>query len=187
MINIKKLFLISGISGAGKTSIMRKLMDNEVISFTTREKRIGEVDGKDYVFISEREYFDLYTDNQLAEWATYGGNYYGITKHELERKLKNNHAFCIVNLHGKEQLGKLYPNYTSIFIYTDRENAITQMSLRGDRQENIDNRISTYEEEMKNVIHYNYVIKNTYGKFDEVVEIIRQIIKVEEELIYEKN
>lgn len=174
-----KLFLISGASGVGKTTIMRRVMTNEVISFTTRKKRIGEVDGKDYIFLTKEEYINLLNNNQLIESVEYSGNYYGITKEELENKLNKDHAFCIVDFNGMKQLKEIYPNCTTIFIYTSIEEAMKQMSIRGDSMDSITKRISTYNEEMANRIYYDYVIKNSFGKLDKVVEVIKKIVELE--------
>lgn len=158
---------------------MRNLMESEIVSFTTREKREGESNGKDYIFISKEEYFDLLDANKLIEWTEYGGNYYGITKQELEDKLEKDHSFAIVDSYGMEQLLSLHPKCVSVFIYTSIESAREQMMDRGDRIENIENRMSTYEKEMKNKKLYDYVIRNNHRQLDRTIAIVENIIKSE--------
>ena len=69
-----------------------------------------------------------------------------------------------------------YPNCLSLFIYTDFEDMEKQLMERGGDPSDIKGRLQTYEEEMKDHIHYDFVIKNEYGKFDETVEKITNII-----------
>lgn len=177
--DMNKLFLVSGHSGSGKSSIMKTVMKNEVVSFTTREKRQGEVDGKDYIFITLDEFNKLKDDNRLVEYVEYSGNMYGITKDELENKLNKGHAFCIVDYHGMNQLKKFYPNVTTIFLYTSYEDAMIQMLNRGDPADRVLERMSTYKEEMSNRIDYDYVIKNNHKQMNNTIQIIYNIIESE--------
>lgn len=177
--DMNKLFLVSGHSGSGKSSIMKTVMKNEVVSFTTREKRQGEVDGKDYIFITLDEFNKLKDDNRLVEYVEYSGNMYGITKDELENKLNKDHAFCIVDYHGMNQLKKFYPNVTTIFLYTSYEDAMIQMLNRGDPADRVLERMSTYKEEMSNRIDYDYIIKNNYKQMNNTIQIIYNIIESE--------
>jgi guanylate kinase len=176
---MNKLFLVSGHSGGGKTTIMRSLMNNEIISFTTRPKRPHEVDGKDYIFITKEQYHDMFNKGELAEWTEYGGNYYGLTKQEIDSKLQKDHAYCIVDAHGMQQLKKLYPNTVTIFIYTSKEDAEKQMRQRGESESTIQLRLSTYEKEMLNRHLYDYVVRNNHGRLEDTIEIVRNIILAE--------
>jgi guanylate kinase len=174
------LFLISAPSGSGKTSIMRQVMDNEVISFTTREPRKGEVNGIDYVYISQKEFDQMLCDGELAEYITYGatGDSYGITINELEDKLNNGDAFAIVTEHGMEQLKIIYPKCSTIFIYTDKEDATEFMRLRGDKEETIQKRLSTFDKEQYNKDKYDYIIRNKKGEMQDAVNIIKEIVRI---------
>jgi guanylate kinase len=176
---MSKLFLIIGHSGSGKTTIMRSIMSNEIVSFTTRPKRPNEIDGIDYNFITLDQYNYLKSNNLLIESAEYAGNYYGISKDELEIKLSKGHAFCIVNLHGLEQLKSYYSNCVSILLYTDIDSAIKHMVHRGENKEFITKRLSTYQQEVENKKYCDYVIKNKHGYLDKTIEIVKKIIEIE--------
>jgi guanylate kinase len=176
---VNKLILVSGHSGSGKTSIMKSLMDNEVISFTTREKRTGEREGADYKFISLQQFKQMKNENRLIEWVEYSGNFYGIDSDEFEQKINKDHAFCIVDYHGMKQFKDYYPNCCTIFLYTPYEQAFHQMKSRGDEEDKIQSRLNTYVEEIKNKVHYDYTIRNNSGKFEDTREIIRNIISSE--------
>lgn len=176
---MNKLFLITGHSGSGKTTIMRQLMDNEVTSFTTRPMRQGEVDGIDYKFITEGDFRKLRQQGKLIEWVKYSKNYYGIDQEEFKNKISKGHAFCIVDYHGMQQFKRIYKNCVTIFLYTTYEQAYEQMKARGDDEDKIKDRLVTYTEEIHNKKHYDYVIKNNKNKLNKTIEILNSIIKSE--------
>lgn len=160
---------------------MKSLMNNELISFTTRpiRKKDGEVDGKDYYFISVEEYNKMFDQGKLAEYTEYGGNYYGLTLDELESKLSRGHAFVIVDYVGVQQLKKIYNNCVSIILHTTKKDAIKQMKDRGDSLDLTMKRMSTYDEEIANKQYYDYAVINRYGEFDNTKKIVESIISVE--------
>lgn len=170
------LYVISGPSGSGKTSNIRQVMTNEVVSFTTRPPREGEVDGFDYVFTTVEEVDRLEASGELVERVSYAGNSYGISKDELYGKLATEDAFVVVDYHGFQQVRELYENYVSIFFSIDVEDARNRMLERGDKPDVIEGRLKTYETELKNQQHYDYVIQNEYGKQAETVQKLKDII-----------
>lgn len=170
------LYAVSGVSGSGKTTTMREVMTNEVLSFTTRMPRKGEVDGVDYIFSTLDEINHLDSIGRLIERVEYSGNHYGITKDELESKLRVGDAFVVVDYHGYQQLRKLYDKVVGIYIKIDKEDAIRRMLQRGDTKESIKTRIDSMESEMKNQIHYDYIIENKFGQQLDTVEKIKSII-----------
>lgn len=176
---MNRLILVTGHSGGGKTTIMRQLMQNEIVSFTTREKRPGEVDGIDYIFIPLEKYEEMDANGQLAEKTKYADNFYGLTKDEIETKLSEGDAFCIVDSHGMKQLKQLYNNVSTIFIHTSKEDARKQMEHRGESEAIISKRLSTYEAEMKNRGLYDYVVKNNHGKIEQTIKIVQDILEAE--------
>lgn len=171
------LFLISGGSGSGKTTLARSLMTNELTSFTTRAKRTGEIDGKDYIYISNEEFENLLNSNGLVESTEYGGNKYGLTKAELESKLEKGSAFFICDYNGMKQIKNIYDNCVSVFIECSKTDAERNMRYRGDSEEQIKKRLSTYDDELESMIYYDYIITNTYGNFEEAQENLRDIIE----------
>lgn len=176
-----KLFLISGHSGSGKSSIMKELMSNELISFTTRPKREGEIDGQDYHFITREEYNNMYNNGELAEWTKYDGNYYGLSANEIKEKMSKGHGFVIVDRNGAEQMLKAYDNCVTIILHTSKEDAVKQMLDRGDKMESINKRMLTYNKEISNKQHYDYAVLNRYGEFEKTKYIVGTIISKEVE------
>lgn len=170
------LYVISGPSGSGKTTSIRQVMSNEIVSFTTREKRDGEVEGVDYIFTNVEEIDRLEQEGLIVERVLYAGNSYGISQVEMDDKLSKGDAFVVVDLHGCQQLSALYDNIVSVFFSIDVEDARERMIKRGDDVSKIDGRLATYEKELSHAVNYDYVITNEYGKQDEVVALLKEIV-----------
>ncbi len=151
-------------------------MGNEVVSFTTRAPRPGEVEGVDYTYIDMYTFEHLLHNNGLAEFATYGDESYGITTKELNSKLVNGNAFAIVNIDGKEQLEQIWEKTVSIFIYTNAEEAKGRMEKRGDTVETVNKRLKTFSDELNNMVFYDYVVENPDGDFEKTIKALKEIL-----------
>jgi guanylate kinase len=173
------LFCITGPSGSGKTTIMKEVMNNEVGSFTTRPMRTGEVQGREYNFISGDEFGRMFSNRELAEWTKYDGNYYGTSLEELHSKLAKGHAYVICDNHGFEQFKEVYDNVVSIFLYAEDIDCVDNMLGRGDSTTKVQGRINTYHDEMANRGQYDYVVKNVRGYKPVTIDVVRSIITVE--------
>lgn len=117
----KKLVTLTGPSCSGKTTLVRKLLKTdqfcEIVSFTSRAPRGGEVDGVDYTFLPINKCKELIDSGMTAENTQFGGNYYGITKTEILAKASTGKTpIVIVEPHGLEQLRHAYNCYT---VYID--------------------------------------------------------------------
>ncbi|MEK6475702.1 MULTISPECIES: hypothetical protein [Bacillus] len=106
--------LIVGSDPSGKTSRIRQIMKNEVVSFATRKPRQGEIDGVDYKFISLEKFEELKEKSKLLEQVEYNSYYYGIDQEEFENKLSIGNAFVIVD-YRRQQIKKVYPNCVTCF------------------------------------------------------------------------
>lgn len=183
------IFLITAPSGAGKTSIMERvvrMMGNknvlgECISHTTREMRDGEENGKTYYFKDKKKFDELDAEGYFAEKVVYDGNSYGVSKSEIDRVLKTHeHVYIIVEYNGYKQIKEVYPDAVGIFLHMSKEDCFANMLLRGDSFEKANKRIYTYEEEMANRVAYDYVIKNVRGQQTAVSHIITSIVLMRE-------
>ncbi|MDD5595694.1 MAG: guanylate kinase [Candidatus Omnitrophica bacterium] len=121
-----KIFIISGPSGSGKTTLLTKLIQDRKIgkllvkslSVTTRPKRLGERQGKDYLFITKDKFRRLLKSKKILEWTRYLGYYYGTPRDLVEARLKKGKhiGFCL-DLKGARILKKIYPHNTvTIFV-----------------------------------------------------------------------
>jgi guanylate kinase len=175
------IFLITAPSGAGKTTIAQRIAKDgdwvECVSHTTRKKRDGEVQGETYYFVSKQTFEKSYTDGEFAERVEYDGNTYGISKAEIELKTKSGkHVFIIVENDGYKQIKEQYPDAVGIFLHMSKEDCMANMLIRGDKLEKALERITLYDDEMKNRDEYDYVIKNVRNKQTETERIIKAII-----------
>ncbi|AZU98873.1 putative guanylate kinase [Bacillus phage pW2] len=177
------LFLITGMSGAGKTSVMDGVRNgmrhklSECVSHTTRPKRDGEEDGKAYYFIDETTFQRGLDGGEFAETVIYDGYGYGIAKDEIKhRQAETTHAYIIVNYEGYKQVKEVFPDAIGIFLYTSKEDCMINMLSRGDNLDKANKRIELYDDELKNRNDYDYVIKNVRNKITGTMSIIENII-----------
>jgi guanylate kinase len=154
----KKIIVITAPSGAGKSSIVRKLLvQNHELSFsiscTTREPRLGEVNGKDYYFISADEFKRKVANNEFAEHEeVYPGKFYGTLKSEIERIWsKRQVAVFDIDVKGAMNLKKQFgENCLGIFIEPpSKESLINRLKNRGSEDsKSLKARIKRSEEEL---------------------------------------
>lgn len=173
---MEKLFCALGKSGVGKDAIVSMTKDDLhmpiATSFTTRPMRDGEVDGREYHFITEEEFNELKESNQLAEYTEYNVAdnstwYYGLTKKELE---SHRYLMVIVNPHGLEQLTEIYGDkVVSILIECDDMDRIKRSINRDGKikPKELCRRFLADEDDFEN-ISYDYAIDNTERVIDAV-------------------
>ena len=124
------LFVISAPSGAGKTSLVNALMEyteqlHTSISYTTRPKREGEENGKNYHFIDRQTFLSMQNAGDFLEFAEVFGNFYGTSKNALTADLADgNDVILEIDWQGAEQVKKAFPNATSIFILPPSRDAL---------------------------------------------------------------
>lgn len=174
------IFLITGPSGVGKTSLVKELeffgFWEECISHTTRPIRKGEVDGETYHFVSEEKFFNMLENGEFVEHVMYHNHHYGVSKKEIERVLKRKRAVIIVDYNGYLQIKKQYPDAVGIFIWTDKNDCYNNMISRGDSALSASTRLLTYDREMLHKTIYDYVIKNVKGGYNGTLKILMGIV-----------
>ena len=119
---MNKIFVISGPSGSGKSTLIKKLTDefeciNFSVSHTTRKIREGEVDSKDYHFISREKFVNMIKNNLFAEWAEVHGELYGTSINEIIEKSADEFILIMdIDVQGTEILKKKFPDAFLVFI-----------------------------------------------------------------------
>ncbi len=183
-----KLFVLSGPSGAGRTTIINALLEDLddidfSTSYTTRQKRAGEEDGKDYHFVSESAFKNLIKEGQFLEWALVFDNYYGTHKLEVDRKLAGGQDVILdIDVQGAGQLmGKAAHEIPIVFIYLappSKRELRKRLENRG--TENLDQlsmRIQNATEELKHIPEFDYLVIN--DRLPEAIKFVKSIILAE--------
>jgi len=151
-----KVFVITGPSGVGKGTLIRELLkrlpDLELsISATTREPREGEVDGRDYHFLSREEFEERMRREDFLEYATYSGNSYGTLRTEVERRLTAGHSVLLeIEVQGARQVRAAMRESIQVFIAPPDPAVLRErLDARGtDAPEAIDARLEVAEQEL---------------------------------------
>jgi guanylate kinase len=172
------LFIISAPSGAGKTSMVSALLNSNrqialSISYTTRARRPGETDGKEYHFVSRDKFLQMAQQGDFLESAEVYGNLYGTSQSWIEKQLASGRDILLeIDWQGAAQVRKLMPQAISIFILPPSLAALeSRLNGRGqDSAEVIARRLQASQEDISHVAEFDYVIIN-----DKLDEALRQL------------
>ena len=162
------LFIVAAPSGAGKTTLVRLLLANDPqlglsISCTTRAPRPGEVDGRDYSFVSVEEFLERVGRGEFIEWAEVHGNYYGTSRRTIEEELAAGHDLVLeIDWQGAQQVRKAFPKAIGVFILPPSLQTLKdRLAGRGtDPADVIARRFAAARDEMRHVDEFDYVIIN---------------------------
>lgn len=182
-------FVLSGPSGCGKGTIVRALLDKYPdafalsVSATTRPPRAGEVDGVHYSFISKEEFEHRIAHNEILEYTSYCGNYYGTPKKEIdERTARGVHVILEIEVEGAMHVRSLCPQAILIFVLPPDFRTL-EGRLRGrgtNTEEDIRRRLERAKEEIGYLNQYDYIIVNENDGAEAAAEEIAGIIRAEQ-------
>ncbi len=181
------LFVLSGPSGAGKDAVLSRLKQigsplEYITTVTTRPKRATENDGVDYHFISEQRFQEMLAGNELLEWASVYGNWYGVPRNPVEQGLAEGQDVIVkVDIQGAATIRGIFPQAVSIFLVPPlMEELVDRLEQRHTESSfDLALRIHTAEEEMKQLPMFDYVVYNKRDELDSAVEDIKAIIRAE--------
>jgi guanylate kinase len=167
-----KCIIVSAPSGAGKTTLVKHLLETEAtlefsVSACSRPQREGETHGKDYYFLTPEQFREKIDMNEFVEWEeVYPGSYYGTLKSELNRIWsKGKHVIFDVDVYGGINLKKIFGDVAySIFIAPPSVEILEQrlVSRGTDPEESIRQRLAKAREELELQSHFDYVIINDH-------------------------
>ncbi|MEI7429373.1 MAG: guanylate kinase [Betaproteobacteria bacterium] len=165
---IGHLYIVSAPSGAGKTTLVRLLLENDAgiclsISSTTREPRPGETDGCEYHFVSVSSFVEMASHGEFLEWAEVHGNYYGTSKQWIMAEMTAGRDVLLeIDWQGAQQVRKVFPEAIGVFIMPPSLETLQERLFdRGtDSVETIARRIAAARDEMRHVDEFDYVIIN---------------------------
>ena len=163
------LLVMSSPSGAGKTTLSRALLasDHHIrmsVSVTTRTPRSGELDGKDYFFISKQRFSEMRDEGELLEWAEVFGNLYGTPRLPVEDALaKGSDVLCDIDWQGTQQLAQaMGEDLVTIFILPPSTDELRDRLIKRaqDSSSVVAKRMAEASREMSHWAEYDYVIVN---------------------------
>ena len=183
MLNSSKLIIFAAPSGAGKSSLIKKIIEISKeklqlsISATTRLPRKGEVHGKDYFFISDNEFNELKDKDAFIECANVHGNQYGTLKSFVHEKLEEGISVILdIDVQGFAQIRETTEEMISIFIIPpsldELENRLTSRGL--DTNDVIEKRLHNAVEELKHAESFDYIVLN--DNFDNAIDQLSSVI-----------
>ena len=162
-----KLFVISGASGVGKSTVLAKVMEQRKdltfsVSATTRAPRPGEVEGVSYYFVTKETFLDMIRENAFLEYDNHMDNYYGTPKAQLEEKLTRGHVMLDIEPNGAFTVKNARPDAELIFIAPPSlEELEARLRSRGDTpEEQIKLRMERALWEMEQRHWYDHVVIN---------------------------
>ena len=181
--NLHKLFVISSPSGGGKTSLINKLFEDsrsanfeKSISDTSRQKRQGDLEGKDYYFLSEKDFKDKIKKEEYVEYATVFGNFYGTSKEEIKTKYNNSNLILELDWQGAYAVKELFDDAKLIFLLPPSLDDLKQRLIKRnlDSSEAIEKRLSEAKKEISKSEMYDYLVLN--DDFHKAFEDLSQIL-----------
>ena len=182
------LVVISGPSGVGKDTVVKALLEREdlslhfVVTMTSRDPRPGEVNGKDYFFVSREAFEGMIQRDELLEYAKVYLDYKGIPKAQI-REAMNSHKDILlrVNVQGAKTLRKICPEALMIFLMpSSREEWMDFLENRKtENEESLTSRVDEIQYELSQVPEFDYVVVNAKDQLDKTVNIIASIIIAE--------
>ncbi|MEC9414254.1 MAG: guanylate kinase [Pseudomonadota bacterium] len=180
------MFVLSSPSGAGKTSLSKKILelDDEIflsVSYTTRPSRPGETDGKDYFFVDNKIFGDMRDNNEFIEYAKVFDYYYGTPRQPVNDKLiKGKDVLFDIDWQGTQQLmNQSKDDLVKVFVLPPSIEEL-ERRLKERNQDNegtIQKRMSRASDEMSHYAEYDYILVNE--DFDKTIKKILSILQAE--------
>ena len=176
------LSVISGFSGVGKGTIVKKLVEKEgyalSVSATSRAPRQGEVHGREYFFLTREEFHSMIENNGLIEWAEYVSNFYGTPREYVEERLAEGEDVILeIEPQGALKVKAQYPEAVLIFIVPPNAKELENRLIgRGTEEpETIKKRLKRAAEETAFIENYEYIVIN--DDLEDAVSDIHHIIQ----------
>ena len=184
-----KLFVISAPSGSGKTTLCRRLIPSapgkhrkllRSISVTTRNRRKGERHGKDYFFVSRREFLKKRRKREFLEWARVLGNFYGTRREFVQKHINRGEDVLLsIDVQGARKIKRKFNRAVFIFILPPSLRELERRLRRRSTEDHkeITRRLGLAKEEMGFIKEYDYVIVN--AKISTALKRLREIVDLE--------
>ena len=181
------LIVISGPSGAGKDSVVKRMKERGlpfhfVVTATNRPRRVDEVHGRDYWFVTSEEFRRMIENNELIEHSIVYGDHKGIPLEQVKQALASGMDVIMrLDVQGAETIRKLVPEALLIFITTESEHELVERLSTRDSETAAEQalRIKTARKELNRVEAFDYLIINREDHLDDTVDKVGSIIEAE--------
>lgn len=179
------LYVVSAPSGAGKTSLCRAITDSledltHSISYTTRKPRPGEIDGRDYYFVSQERFQAMIKAGDFAEWAEVHSNLYGTSRRVLDDMISKGIDIILdIDTQGAKQIKSKYNSAVFIFIMPPSLDILEERlrNRKSDHEDEIKKRMRRAREEIKDYALYDYIVVNR--DFERALTELRSVVIAE--------
>ncbi len=179
------IFIVSAPSGAGKTTLAAALRSvfpeiRMSVSCTTRSRRVGEVNGRDYVFLSAQQFRTMRLRRQFAEWARVHGYLYGTPRKPLDRCISTGRDMLLdIDVQGARKIKRYYPQAVSIFLLPPsmRELRRRLAARATDDKAIISRRLANARGEIRSLIYYDYCVVNR--RLEQAIGSLTAIVRAE--------
>lgn len=176
------MLMVVAPSGAGKSSLVNALLEKDPdiglsVSFTTRAPRPGEVNGREYNFLTEQEFLKRKDAGDFLEWASVHGNYYGTSKSWIESQMKNGKDVILeIDWQGARQVQQLIPQAIWIFILPPSIQTLEDRLRKRaqDDEATIQKRVAAAKDELAHVAEANYLVVN--DNFEQALSDLNQVV-----------
>lgn len=183
MAGVGNLFVVVAPSGAGKTSLVTRLLEADdnirlSVSFTTRAPREGEVDGREYHFVDRPTFERMIADGDFLEYAEVYGNYYGTSRRWIEAEIAGDHDVLLeIDWQGAKQVRALFPDMVGIFILPPSLKELQRrLEARAtDPPEAIAKRMASARDEISHVLEFQYIIVNE--RFEAALSDLSSVVR----------
>lgn len=190
------LLIITGSTASGKDTMVKKLLQkypsfSKVTTITSRPPRMGEINGRDYYFVSQEQFLQMSRDGKFLETVNYSGNYYGTTRAEIEKVLQGQNMIWRIEatmaarakdyfqeIFDPKSAQKIISRTLVVFITTpDKETLVRRLQSRGMREEAIQVRFKQDAENWANLKDkFDHLIVNAEGQLNETVNQVSSLI-----------
>lgn len=176
------LVVVSGFSGAGKGTLMKRMVQDYhnyalSVSMTTREPRPGETEGKEYFFVAKETFEKKIEENGLIEYACYCGNYYGTPREYVEKQLEMGKDVILeIEIQGALKVKKQFPEALLLFVMPPSASELKKrLEKRGtETKEVITQRLKRAVEEADGIENYDFIVIN--DKLDQCVQEMHSMV-----------
>lgn len=178
------LFVVSGPSGVGKTTLIERFLKEDSlsrfsISYTTRKQRANELNGREYYFVDRETFERMIAEGHFLEWEKVHGQLYGTPQKEVFDTLRQGiDLFLDIDVNGALRVKERFENACLIFVQPlSQEDLMRRLTMRGEKEIALRMKRVSEEMEKKNLFQYSVIndkLDQAYGQFTTIIDTVRR-------------